>query len=155
VTIEVVETRVAEAQAAGLRGPARKAYESFLDELAHRGCAALGYRVTGPAPLPRLCVRHLRDNDRVVVAFEGAHRAWIVLVGPHEETDPGRNVYHALYQLAGTWPTDNTRRTKPNCCDPRTGTAPATDDEVIDDLVRRARSLARASRRLRHSPAPE
>ena len=145
--IDVVETRVASAQAALLRGPARKAYESFLDELTHRGCAALGYRVTGPSPLPRLCVRHLRDNDRVVVAFEGAGRAWIVLVGPHEQTDPGRNVYDALYQLAGTWPTDNTRRTKPSCCDPNTGTPPSADAEVIDDLVRRARSLARGSRR--------
>ncbi|GAA0592110.1 hypothetical protein GCM10010174_03970 [Kutzneria viridogrisea] len=149
MTIEVVETRIAEAQAAGLRGPARKAYEGFLDELAHRGCAALGYRVTGPEPLPRLCVRHLRGNDRVVVAFERADRAWIVLVGAHD-TDPGVDVYQALYKLVGIVPTDRTRRTKPSCCEPVTGRAPTAEDAVIDELVRRARSLARPARRTRY-----
>ena len=57
-------TATANAQANGLRGRARVAYERFLDELAHSGCAALGYRVTGPEPLPRLCVKHLRGADR-------------------------------------------------------------------------------------------
>jgi hypothetical protein len=59
VAVEVLETPLAEAQAARLRRPAARAYQVFLDDLARRGCAALGYRVTGPDPLERLCVRHL------------------------------------------------------------------------------------------------
>jgi hypothetical protein len=29
----------------------------------------------------------------VVVAFEGCHRAWILLVGRHDDQDPVLNVY--------------------------------------------------------------
>lgn len=79
---EVLETPLAEAQAARLRGPAARAYQVFLDDLARRGSAALGYRVSGPNPLERLCVRHLRGEDRVVVAFQGETRAWVLLIGP-------------------------------------------------------------------------
>jgi hypothetical protein len=48
VAVEVLETTLAEAQAARLRSLAARAYQVFLDDLAQRGCAALGYRVTGP-----------------------------------------------------------------------------------------------------------
>jgi len=96
-----VETPVATMQAGGLRGPARRRYEAFLDDLAAQGCAAMGYRLSGPDPLPRLCVQHLRAQDRVVVAFPAVDEAWILLVAPHRNDDPGRNVYDLLYQLAG------------------------------------------------------
>jgi hypothetical protein len=33
--------------------------------------------------LERLCVRHLRGADRVVVAFEDDTRAWVILVDAH------------------------------------------------------------------------
>ncbi|RKT57789.1 hypothetical protein [Saccharothrix australiensis] len=142
--ITVVETPVAGAQAARLRGPARQAYERFLDELSHRGCAALGYRVTGPEPLPRLCVKHLRGNDRVVVAFPHPTDAWVLLVGTHED-DPGRNLYDALYELAGVRPRLDERRTKPPCCGD--GGPPTSDEDLVDDLVARARALAKSRRR--------
>lgn len=93
-------------QAAGLRGRARRAYEAFLDDLAAAGCAAMGYRLTGPDPLPRLCVKHLRGQDRVVVAFPATDQAWVLLVAPHLDDDPGRNVYDLLYQLSGVQPPD-------------------------------------------------
>ena len=44
--VEIVETPLASAQAARLRGPAARVYQAFLDDLHRRGCAALGYRVT-------------------------------------------------------------------------------------------------------------
>lgn len=144
MTVQIAETLLAGAQASTLRGPARKAYEAFLDDLAHRGCAALGYRVTGPEPLPRLCVKHLRGADRVVVAFESAQLAWILLVGPHG--DPDIDVYDRLYELAGIRPPNSRMRTKPSCCG-TSGEAPVADVEVVDDLVRRARALSRAHRR--------
>ncbi|MFB9906363.1 hypothetical protein [Allokutzneria oryzae] len=142
--VNVAETWLASTQVAGLRGPARKAYETFLDDLANRGCAALGYRVTGPEPLPRLCVKHLRGNDRVVVAFENRTSVWILLVGPHED-DPGRNVYDRLYELAGVRPPAGWKRTRPECCSP-TGEAPLTSAEVVDDLFQRARAIGRKHR---------
>ncbi|MBP2475354.1 hypothetical protein JOF53_004226 [Crossiella equi] len=144
--ITVIETPVAQAQADRLRGQARKAYEHFLDDLAHRACAALSYRVTGPEPLPRLCVRHLRGPDRVVVAFKDRTTAYVLLIGPHT-ADPGLDVYEQLYQLAEVRPPDSVKRTKPSCCDDATGATPAAAPAVVDDLCRRARSLARHRRR--------
>lgn len=143
--IQVVETHTASSQAAGLRGRARVSYERFLDELAHSGCAALGYRATGPEPLPRLCVKHLRGPDRVVVAFPSPDVVWVLLVGPHDD-DPGRNLYDVLYEMAGVRPKLSEKRTKPPCCSDA-GTPPLADADLVDDLVARARALARARRR--------
>ena len=68
---EVVATSRAEQQIAGLDRIHAKAFGDFLDDLAARGCKALGYRLSGPAPVDHMCVKHLRDSFRVVVAFEG------------------------------------------------------------------------------------
>jgi hypothetical protein len=73
-------------------------------DLAARGCKALGYRLSGPAPADHICVKHLRDSLRVVVAFEGHQRAWILLVGRHDVQDPVLNVYAELYRLLGVEP---------------------------------------------------
>lgn len=140
-------TPVATRQAAGLRGPARRTYEGFLDDLAAGGCAAMGYRLTGPDPLPRLCVKHLRAQDRVVVAFPAADEAWVLLVAPHADDDPGRNVYDLLYQLAGVRPPDQARRTKPPCCDEQDDTPPVLAADELDTLVASARRLVRSPRR--------
>ena len=134
-------------QAAGLRGPARRVYEAFLDDLAAQGCAAMGYRLTGPDPLPRLCVKHLRAQDRVVVAFSAVGQAWALLVGPHRDDDPGRNVYDLLYQLAGVQPPEQARRTKPPCCDDQGSVPPAIALDELDTLVNSARRLVRRQRR--------
>lgn len=133
-------------QAGGLRGLARRRYEAFLDDLAARGCAAMGYRLTGPDPLPRLCVQHLRAQDRVVVAFPAVDEAWILLVGPHRVDDPGRNVYDLLYQLAGVARPEQARRTKPPCCDEQGSTPPPIGFDELDTLVDSARRLVRRQR---------
>lgn len=144
--VEVLETPLASAQAVRLRGPAARAYQTFLDDLARRGSAALGYRTTGPDPLERLCVRHLRGADRVVIAFESNERAWVLLVGVHRSDDPGVDFYESLYRLVGARPPAEERRRKPPCCD-HTEQPPTFDEETIGELVDRARNLLRGDRR--------
>jgi hypothetical protein len=112
VALEILETPVAAAQVDALRGPRKRAYSAFLLELAANGCAAMSYRLAGPEPLPRLCVRHLRGADRVIVAFEQLDRAWVVLVGPHT-ADRESNIYDLLYRITGTPIEPSERRTKP------------------------------------------
>lgn len=99
----------------------------------------MSYRLTGPEPLPRLCVRHLRGADRVVVAFDQEDRAWVVLVGPHTE-DSQANIYAVLYGLIGATVEPSERRTKPPCCDEE-GTAPVSDNELVIQLTRRTREV--------------
>jgi hypothetical protein len=89
----------------------------------------------------------------------------MLLIGPHDDSDPGRNVYDLLYELAGGGPGAGPtpthscrppgrrpapppppRRTKPRCCD-GTGAAPVVGSDVVDDLVARTRSLVRRRRR--------
>lgn len=106
----------------------------------------MGYRLTGPDPLPRLCVKHLRGQDRVIVVFSGPDEAWVVLIGSHT-TDPGRNVYDQLYQLAGVRPPDQARRTKPSCCGEIDGRAPVIPTGDLHDLAARAQRLASRRRR--------
>lgn len=144
--VRVTETPLATAQVAGMRGQARKAYDRFLDDLSATGCAALGYRLTGPEPLPRLCVKHLRGTDRVVVAFAD-DGAWVVLVGKHDNSDPGLNVYTSLYTLAGVRPEDQHTRTKPPCCDD--GEPPMMSEDEVQSLVDRAKALRKEGRRSR------
>ncbi len=99
--------------------------------------------MTGPAPLRQLCVKHLRADDRVIVAFEGDVRAWIILVGAHIDDEPQRNIYDLLYALAGVAPEVDEKRTKPRCCGD-SGFPPKVDTVVIDDLVAQARTLMRS-----------
>jgi hypothetical protein len=93
VPTEVLATSRAEQQIAGLRRKQAKAVDQFLDDLASRGCGALAYRLSGPAPVDHLCVKHLTGSLRVVVAFERPERAWLLLVGSHDDEDPVLNVY--------------------------------------------------------------
>jgi hypothetical protein len=130
---------MADRQVQGLRRRRKKVYEDFLDDLEQRGCAALDYRLTGPAPIDSICIKHLWGQDRAVVTFRTPGEAWILLVAPHNDQDPEMDVYQELYRLAGqTTPTG--KRTKPSCCDAG-GQTP--------DLVRRPRCQSRSGR-----PAP-
>lgn len=133
----VRSTPIADRQIAALRGVRRRAYLSFEQDLARRGCAALGYRLTGDEPLSSLCVKHLRGTDRAVVAFTG-EEAWVVLVGPHLDGDRAVDVYTELYRLAGvSAPTQP--RTKPPCC--HDDAPPYLDEAVVHDLVRNVREM--------------
>lgn len=146
MTIEVRVTRIAETQITGLRGPNRRAFERFRDELGDKGCEALHYRVTGEH-VDKLCVRHLRGAWRVVVAFHpDENTAWIVLVAEHTDDDRNRNVYELLYEIVGHRPPSDQRRRKPPCCD-ETGAAPDATEQLAELLAARARDVVRGRRR--------
>lgn len=143
--VEVRRTAIAKAQAAGLRGPNVKSFDRFVADLAERGCAALQYRVTGEH-LDKLCVRHLRGEWRVVVAFQpDEETAWIVLVAEHVDDDPGRNVYDLLYEIVGYRPPADQRRRKPPCCEDD-GAAPDATEQMVDLLAARTRDVLRRGR---------
>lgn len=138
---EVLRTPIAARQSDGLRGAKRKALESFLDDLAAQGCAALGYRLTGEI-VERLCVKHLHGPLRAVVAFAAKDVAWLLLVAPHNR-EPETDVYETLYRLIGSRPEPGEGRSKPQCCDQETGLPSKVDEDVVDDLVARSRALTR------------
>lgn len=142
---EVVATPRAEQQIAGLDRVHARAFGDFLDDLAARGCRALGYRLSGSTPVDRMCVKHLRDNFRVVVAFEAPHRAWILLVGRHDDQDPVLNVYAELYRLLGVDPQDGAGRDKPPCCDEDTDLPPVLG-AAVDEFTERASKVRRSRR---------
>jgi len=148
VPAEVIATPRADQQIAGLDRTHAQALGDFVDDLAARGCKALGYRLSGPTPVDRICVKHLRDSLRVVVAFEGPHRAWILLVGRHDDHDPVLNVYAELYRLLGIEPPDSAGRDKPPCCGEDTGLPPVLGAAVAEFVERAARV-----RRTRRQPA--
>ena len=147
MTTEIIATSRAEQQIATLSRTHAKALDVFIDELGPNGCRALGYRLTGQTPLDRICVKHLRDNLRAVVAFEKPERIWILLVGPHDDKDPNRDVYTELYAILGVEPPNAGRRAKPSCCG-EDGQPPAgLGDDLADIIIRsvkQRRTRARA-----------
>jgi hypothetical protein len=139
VSIEVISTLRVQQQIAALDRTHSRAFVGFLDDLARTGCAALAYRLSGPVPLSRLCVKHLRGTLRVVVAFETPRRACILLVGPHDSKDPGRDVYGELYALLDAAPPDGTGRAKPPCCGQDGSPPPGLGDAIADLIIRSAK----------------
>jgi hypothetical protein len=113
VPIEVVITQRAKQQLEALPRAHAKAIGLFADDLAASGCAALGYRLTGGTPIDRICVKHLRDTLRAVVAFQESRRACVLLIGHHDDADPNRDVYAELYALLGAEAPDAAGRGKP------------------------------------------
>ena len=138
VPVEVIATRRAQQQIAALDRAHTRALATFLDDLSLNGCAALAYRLTGPVPLSRLCVKHLRATLRVVVAFESPQRACVLLVGPHSAADPGLDVYAELYELLGITSPDGASRTKPPCCNDA-DQPPGLGDDLADLIISAAR----------------
>lgn len=130
---------ISQAQVKGLRGRSLREYEVFRDDLAARGCGALGYRLTGQPPISGMCCKHLYANDRAIVTFAEPDEAWILLIAPHDERS-AMNVYQMLYMLAGVdVPTEV--RTKPSCCDELGAVPPLLDAQVIDELVHRLKGV--------------
>ncbi len=149
MSVETYTSPLADEQVRNLRGKGRKAYDAFLIRLRAEGCKALQYRLTGEGLVERLCCVHLEREMRVVVAFESDSVAEVVLVAPHDENDPERNVYNLLYELAGPDAPPTRKRIKPPCCGD-SGLPPTVDVGLLDDLERRARELARPARQRRH-----
>ena len=104
--------------------------------LAAEGCAALSYWLAGDPPIDHLCVKHLDGNLRVIVAFESDERAWVLLVGEHDESAGATSIYDELYSLLGVEAPD-TKRTKPPCCD-EFDLLPPVLDSIIDSILDRA-----------------
>lgn len=142
---EVLATNRADQQINRLTRRNAKTFDEFLNDLAARGCQALAYRLTGETPVDHICVRHLRGLLRVVVAFETASRAWILLVGPHDDHDPILNVYAELYRLLDVEPELGSGRTKPPCCDETEGEPPVLG-EALTAILDRAASLRKTRR---------
>jgi hypothetical protein len=143
---EVLATPRAEQQAAGLSRRRSNKFNAFLDDLAARGCKALAYRLSGPTPLDQICVKHLADSLRVVVAFESPGRAWVLLIGPHDDHDPVLNVYAELYRILGVEPPDAAGRTKPPCCD-EVEELPPVLGSALTDILDRATEIRRTRSR--------
>jgi hypothetical protein len=136
---EVLATPRAEQQIDGLTRRNARVFERFLDELAAGGCRALAYRLSGHEPVDHLCVRHLSGSLRVVVAFETPRRAWILLVGPHDDHDPVLNVYAELYRMLGVKPPSDAGRSKPPCCAEAEGQPPVLGGALAEILDRAAK----------------
>jgi hypothetical protein len=83
----------------------------------------------------------------VVVAFETPQRAWILLVGPHDDRDPVLNVYAELYRLLGMEPPLEAGRGKPPCCE-EAADLPLVLGDTLGEILDRAARL----RRTRRSP---
>jgi hypothetical protein len=145
VPTEVLATPRAEQQVSGLSRRQAKTLDNFLNDLAVNGCQALAYRLSGHAPVDQLCVKHLSGSLRVVVAFETPQRAWILLVGPHDDQDPALNVYAELYRLVGTEPPPDAGRNKPPCCDEIEDLPPVLV-ETLTEILDRAAKLRRTRR---------
>lgn len=136
---EVLVTPRADQQIGGLRRADYKTVNSFLDDLAARGCRALAYRLAGELPLNHICVKHLRRSLRIAVAFETKSRAWVLLVGPHDDKNPVVSVYAELYRLLGIEPAPDSGRDKPPCCDQSDAQPPVLGDALADILDSAAR----------------
>jgi hypothetical protein len=139
VSVRVEFTARAEQQAFALPKEQRNQVAELIRQLKARGCAALDYRLTGDLPVGRLCVKHLGRNYRALVAFASVGEIWVLLVGPHDDQDPGIDVYTELYRLAGFTAPPPAARDKPPCCDDN-GLAPVLDS-LLEDLVARAARL--------------
>ena len=140
VPMRVFFSKRADQQHVMLRKRDRERVADFVVELKANGCKALGYRLTGTTPIDHLCVRHL-GGLRVIVAFADAATVWVLLIGPHDDKDPGIDIYTELYRLVGFTPPQTERRTKPPCCD-EGGIAPYLTDQA-ESLVERATMLRR------------
>lgn len=141
--IEVISTRRAQQQVDHLDRTHARTFTAFVDDLARNGCAALGYRLTGPVPIGRMCVKHLRGALRVVVAFESPRRACVLLVGPHDGSDPNCDVYAELYELLGATPPEGAGRDKPPCCGEDGEPPPGLGDDLADLIIATAKQRRR------------
>jgi hypothetical protein len=143
--VKVTIARPAAVYRDAMRGRARTRYDVWLQQLKSQGCAAMGYRMTGNF-VDRLCVKHLADDDRAVVVFDSPTAATIILLGPHDQTNPDHDVYTLLYKFAGI-PEPGDDRKKPPCCGADGG--PPDGRGVADELAERIYQFVKASRRRR------
>ena len=106
-------TPAAAAAIDGLRGAARKRYESFEGELRKQGCKVAGYRLLGAeeGEHSEFCCKRLIADWRVIATFEPGV-AIVVAIGRHDD--------HAFYADLATaleiGAVGQRREEKPACC---------------------------------------
>jgi hypothetical protein len=83
--------------------------------------------------------RQQADELDRLVAFESPRRACILLVGPHDGTDPNRDVYAERYGLLGAAPPEESGRGKPPCCGEDRQPPPGLGDDLADLIIRTAK----------------
>ncbi len=123
MAVEVHATPLANKIIKDLPRGSRAAYDQFEADLARRGCAALAYRLSGDV-LEHLCVVHLAGAIRVIVAFESAEVAYVVLVGNHD--DRGTRRWTSTAGCTRWLGASHRRRLagQPPCCDTESGEPP-------------------------------
>jgi hypothetical protein len=135
--VNVLRTRSAGRAVERLDRQARRRYDSAVEELRGRGCAAGGYRLLGEdGESYPLCCRYFYGQWRMHLAFPDADTVVIISVAKH--TADG-NPHVALAELfPGLSVTGRRRSAKPACCED-SGAPPAMSDEaraVLTDSFR-------------------
>jgi hypothetical protein len=97
VAVEVRATPLANKIIGEVPRRSRRAYDQFEAHLAARGCAALAYRLSGDF-LDHLCVVHLVGTVRVIVAFESAEVAYVILAGNHDDSRASSWMFTSSYR---------------------------------------------------------
>lgn len=133
--MDVLRTRSAGRAVDRLDRQARRRYDSAVEELRGRGCAAGGYRLLSESgdDYP-LCCRYFYGQWRMHLAFPDADTVVIISVAEH--TTDG-NPHEVLAQVFPRLSATGRRRSaKPPCCD-NSGEPPAMSDEaraVLEDV---------------------
>ena len=124
-----------------LNGKIAKAVKDHINDLRRRGCAAAGYRLSGPPPWNKICSTHL-GSYRVLVAFPSDTEVVVLKVAPHDDnTDPYAEIAHEFGIAVSA-----AERTKPACCDPDGDHVSA---EVVDQYDVAFDRMTRRERRAR------
>lgn len=121
-----------------------KAVNQKLRELQRRGCAVADYRLSG-ADVEHICIVRLPRRNRMVVAFPAEEEVAILLVGPHNETNPEVNVYTRLYESLDIEVPADERRKPPCCADGQ----PPVDADLVDDFLEGSKKLRKGKARRR------
>lgn len=114
--MNVLRTRSAGRAVEQLDRQARRRYDSAVEELRGRGCAAGGYRLLGDSgeSYP-LCCRYFYRQWRMHLVFADAETAVIVSVAKHTADS---NPHEALAEIfPGLSATGQRRSDKPPCCE--------------------------------------
>lgn len=128
--MNVLRTRSAGRTVDRLDRQTRRRYDSAVEELRGRGCAAGGYRLLGDAgeDYP-LCCRYFYGQWRMHLAFPDADTVVIVSVAQHTADS---NPHEALAEVfPGLSATGRRRSAKPPCCDD-SGAPPKMSAEARD-----------------------
>lgn len=130
---------IAQHDIARLHTDIRAEVERAERSLRRRGCAAAGYRLSGPdAPqIARLCCIHLSRDYRMIVGFPGRREVAVLLVGRHLRS-PALNIFDRLYRSLGI-NSPRGERKKPPCC--HGDGSPPVDAELIEKTAKKLKRL--------------